>query len=167
VSSFLSPLELKYVEPWDFRNNGRWNPNDGTARWQLTAIFGYYSTHLAQAVYVPLGFRTDGASVPTIVAIYARYGNRYLRAAVLHDFLCRQGYIERETCDQVFLEAMRLENFLEEQAMVDSGIARDEINQVVASIDGRALEMYLAVCAYSKTGLWKNETHAPGFEPVA
>lgn len=167
MSAFLSALQMQYVAPWGFFNDGRWHPNTGTACWQLIAVFSYYSALLARVVEVPLGFRTDGASVPTLPLIYARYGNRYTPAAVLHDFLCRQGYVARETCDRVFLEAMRLENTLETQAMSHSNIDRDEIDRVAAALEGRAYEMYLAVRAYTETGLWKNETHAPGYTPIA
>lgn len=169
MSEFLSPLRVEYIEPWDYPNNGRWNANDGTAHWQLTDPLRYYSSLLKQAVEVMTGFRNDLASVPTLPLIYARYGNRYARPATVHDFLCRRiaPYVfPRATCDRVFLEAMRLENAMEIDAMHWSGVDAETIAARHAELDGRAVEMYLAVRVYSATGLWKNETDEPGFEPL-
>ena len=61
---------------------------------------------------VPCGFETDGASVPRLIPfISGWYVGRAISAAVLHDFLYREGkrlkMIESQAeADLVFLEAM-------------------------------------------------------------
>lgn len=169
MSEFLSPLRVEYVEPWDFPNNGTWNENDGTARWQLTEPLLYYSSLLKRMVEVPTGFRNDLASVPTLPLIYARYGNRYARPAAVHDFLCRrigERIVPRAKCDKVFLEAMRVENAMEIDAMIRSGVDPDRIAERKLELDALAREMYAAVYLYSASGRWKNETDEPGFNPI-
>lgn len=44
-----------------------------------------------QRLTVPMGFETDFASVPRIGAVYALFGNRAHRAAVVHDYLYSLG----------------------------------------------------------------------------
>lgn len=61
-------------------------------------------------IKVPAGFETDLASVPRVPIIYALWGARAHREAVIHDFLFRKdsdplmGFIE---ANKVFLEAMK------------------------------------------------------------
>lgn len=166
MSAFLTPLECRYIDPWRYWNNGGWHSNDGVDRWQLTSPFRYRSDLLRKTVEVPLGFRFDKASVPTLPFIYAAFGGRYTKPACVHDFLCRDKKIKREKADLVFLEAMRTENADEIQAMRDQGEDDDEIYERKAEIEGRAQMMYMAVAAYTKTGLWKGETDQPDFEPI-
>ena len=56
---------------------------------------------------VPVGFRTDFASVPRVLTwLLPRYG-LFTRAAILHDFLVRSGAIGRADADGLFRRAMR------------------------------------------------------------
>lgn len=58
-------------------------------------------------VVVPIGFISDGASIPWPVNIvFPRWGRKYRRPAVLHDFLLDIG-TRRSTADQIFREAMK------------------------------------------------------------
>lgn len=56
--------------------------------------------------HVPGGFRFDGASVPRIPFVYARYGGKALEAACLHDYLYKYHPVDRKTSDKAFLYAM-------------------------------------------------------------
>ncbi|CAL9377309.1 DUF1353 domain-containing protein [Streptomyces sp. enrichment culture] len=56
---------------------------------------------------VPVGFRTDFASVPTVfVWLIPRYGV-YTKAAIVHDYLCREAPVSRAEADGVFRRALR------------------------------------------------------------
>lgn len=56
---------------------------------------------------VPVGFRTDFASVPRLVTwLLPRYGV-YTRSAILHDFLWRTGATSRADADGIFRRSMR------------------------------------------------------------
>lgn len=59
-------------------------------------------------ITVPAGFVTDFASVPRGLWNLFPPQGQYSRAAVVHDFLYRCTDVDRELCDQVFLEAMQL-----------------------------------------------------------
>lgn len=157
-SAFLSPLRVELVCPWS---------SDGTGQWQLTRTFSYYSALLQRVVDVPLGFSTDFATVPKLPLVYLVHGGRYARPAVVHDFLCRQGYILRNRADRVFLEAMRVENAEELKALAASGADVSEIDERAQGLEARAYSMYLAVAFYTRTGRWKTEVDDPDYEPVA
>lgn len=55
---------------------------------------------------VPAGYRYDGASVPRIPFVYARYGNTAHEAACLHDYLYEFQPCARKQADKAFLETM-------------------------------------------------------------
>lgn len=62
---------------------------------------------------VPEGFQTNLASVPRIFYTLVPPFGRYTKAAVLHDYLCKQfhyGFVTRKLADEVFLEAMKVSN---------------------------------------------------------
>jgi hypothetical protein len=153
VSQFLTQLREELVDPY---------ANDGTGLWAPTEIFSYYSSRLKKRIDIPVGFVYDHASVPRLPLAYAVAGNRYHRPALIHDWLCRMRLCKRETADLVFLEAMMLQNREELAAMKAAGKDDEEMAARKAAIDGRAQLMYLAVAAYTKTGLWKSEVDAPG-----
>jgi hypothetical protein len=157
VSQFRSELRIRLACAW---------ANDGTGQWENLAPFLYYSTLLRRVIEIPVGFSFDGASVPKLPMAFALFGGRYWRAALIHDFLCRMRRISREKADLVFLEAMRLENEEEIQAMRAAGMDDDEIAARKANLEGRALSMYVGVAAFTKSGAWKTEVDKPGFEPI-
>jgi hypothetical protein len=65
-----------------------------------------YRTRLGEDVTAPVGFWTDGASVPRILwRIYPPFGE-YFRAAVVHDFMYYRGSFVRSKCDAIFKEAI-------------------------------------------------------------
>jgi hypothetical protein len=157
MSPFLSELCEKLVDPY---------AKDGTGLWQLTEDFQVYIRRLKRTETVPRFFVHDHASVPITPVLYAAFGNRYHRPAVVHDYQCRMRRIKRETVDKIFLDLMRAQNDDEIALMREQGIDDDEIIDRKARLEGRALAMYAAVAAYTKTGLWKTEVDKPGFNPI-
>ena len=63
-------------------------------------------TRNGQKFYLPTGFRFDGASVPRILwALFPPHG-RYVRAAMVHDYLYRTGIGTRKEADVEFRKIM-------------------------------------------------------------
>lgn len=76
--------------------------------WVLFEALVFDSDIIAGIVKVPVGFRTDFASVPRIPFIYSLFGNQSHSAAVIHDWLYSgQELISRKTADLIFKEAMK------------------------------------------------------------
>lgn len=85
---------------------------DDDTIWVLDSPLVYQSDILGR-VTAPAGFETDFASVPRLPIIYAAWGDRAHREAVIHDYLYRIDSIPPATFDQannVFLEAMNARN---------------------------------------------------------
>lgn len=57
---------------------------------------------------VPEGFNTDGASIPPLLwpVIGSPFRPRFVRAAVLHDWLYRTGTHTRSEADKIFREVL-------------------------------------------------------------
>lgn len=72
-------------------------------RWKLLQPLSYQYHSITFTA--PSGFVSDFASVPRIPIIFAIFGNRAHRAAVIHDYLYSIQY-DRSTADKVFLAAM-------------------------------------------------------------
>lgn len=125
---------------------------DGTGRWRLTKPLRYKCKLLKQTFIVPAGFEHDHASVPRTPLMFANFGNRYHRPAILHDYLCRYEAVPRDIADAIFLEAMRSQNADELRAMAAAGATDDELEERHAAIEGRAQMMYAAVALYSASG---------------
>ena len=101
MSQFITELEI------GLKNEGVW---------VLKKPLLYYSTLLKSKskqpqVAVPEGFECDLASVPRIPFVYAAWGGRVHREAVLHDYLYRidsNPVVSFSTANRVFLEAAEL-----------------------------------------------------------
>lgn len=69
-----------------------------------------YSVDGSALITVPVGFRTDFASIPNIaVAIFGRPSGEVAPPSVLHDFLYStkyEGSINRQEADNIFLQAL-------------------------------------------------------------
>jgi hypothetical protein len=88
--------------------------------WLVTKAFTYYVDFDTKKlrVEIPLGFLTDGASVPKIFWNIIPPWGRYGQAAIVHDWLCENLYfldendqkvpITRKRCDQTLYEAMQV-----------------------------------------------------------
>ena len=57
-------------------------------------------------ITVPMGFKTDLASVPRIFWVLLPPFGRYSQAAVIHDFLYHSGQFTRKESDKIFYELM-------------------------------------------------------------
>ena len=82
----------------------------GHNRWELVEGFIYHigSYPSENIIEVPPGFITDFASIPRIFwNILPPYG-KYGKAAVIHDFCYATAAYEREACDIIFLEGMKV-----------------------------------------------------------
>lgn len=105
MSSFTTPLVAEFED-------------DGIhyVIWQMFAfMIGALGTGIG--VSVPVGFRTDLASVPWWIRWLLPPNGKYGKAAVIHDYLCvyrkvmvgsEAVYITREMCDHIFFEAMEV-----------------------------------------------------------
>lgn len=70
-------------------------------------------------IVVPAGFIYDGASVPRVFTnIFPKSGERYDRAACLHDFLYATRMLDRKRCDEIFYEAMKFDKMTKWKAWV-------------------------------------------------
>lgn len=79
----------------------------GKAKWELTAPFEYHSLK-GDIIKVPVGFVTDGASIPKFAysLIGSHWSGEYARACVPHDWCYFKQLYSRKKCDKLFLEAM-------------------------------------------------------------
>lgn len=68
--------------------------------------FTFESARLGVTITVPVGFPTDGATVPRWPIVYWLFGNRAEEAAAIHDWLYRQQTTTRAEADAVFRDAM-------------------------------------------------------------
>lgn len=68
-----------------------------------------YTTKKGITYTVPVGFITDGASIPKIFWswIGSPYTGHYRRAALIHDYLYFTQIARRSYADRIFLEAMK------------------------------------------------------------
>lgn len=72
--------------------------------WQLMDDFYF------EGLVVPKGFITDFASIPQFLWSILPPTGSYTKAAVLHDYLYKNGYsigFNRKSCDDMFLSAMQ------------------------------------------------------------
>lgn len=74
----------------------------------VASDFRYWSAALSREITVPAGATTDGPSIPVMLAPLVGGGMLGLRAAVIHDWLCRSNQVLRTEADRVFLEALRV-----------------------------------------------------------
>lgn len=87
--------------------------------WVVTKPFSFYigDKHSGRWVHVPIGFMTDGASVPRMLWSFIPPWGVYGQAVILHDFLCEYlsitvdglpADITRQYADELFDEAMKV-----------------------------------------------------------
>lgn len=103
MSAFTGSLDVRHLDA-DWRI------------WELIEPLVYEVGYLGsgRTIIVPVGFQTDGASVPRFLWWCLSPTGPWLRAAALHDFLCRSIAAgaphpeapTRRAADAVFLEAM-------------------------------------------------------------
>ena len=68
-----------------------------------------YTTNKGKEWIVPIGFLTDGASIPKIAwsIVGSPLTGRYTKAAVVHDQFYALVNVKRSYADKIFLEAMK------------------------------------------------------------
>ena len=81
----------------------------GAGQWELTAPFEYHSD-IGSIIEIPIGFVTDGASIPKIFrpVIGSPWGGLYVKATLPHDWLYYKKTFTRRKTDAIFLEAMKV-----------------------------------------------------------
>lgn len=65
-----------------------------------------YESDIGGLITVPIGFKTDFASVPRIGWIYALLGDIAHQPAVIHDACYYYAWYSKEIADKILLEAM-------------------------------------------------------------
>lgn len=87
---------------------------DGTVT--LEEPLSYYDQQSGVVIRVPAGFNSDLASVPQVLQSLAPKFGRHNRAALIHDWLYRNGgrpsdyssmRLGRAACDRIFLDVMK------------------------------------------------------------
>lgn len=104
-------------------------PDD--ADWELAQrSLIYRSKVLGMDIHVPVGFKTDLASIPRLFRPFFKVNGKHRYAAVVHDFLyylkgvLPEGIeLSRKKADKVFLEAMK-----------DSGVGWFKRNSMYAAV---------------------------------
>ena len=78
--------------------------------WVIQRDFGYDvgSEGSAEAVDVPIGFKTDFTSVPRFLWSLLPQWGTYGHAAVIHDFCYWHQHYSRKRSDEIFREAMKV-----------------------------------------------------------
>ena len=74
--------------------------------WALQKRLQYYSQVVGRWIIVPLGFVTDGCSVPRVPGVFLLAGDKAEEAGYLHDWLYTSQMFPREVADQVLREAV-------------------------------------------------------------
>lgn len=83
----------------------------GAKRFHLSKPLMFYSGILNKHIVVPVGFKTDFASIPWFLQSLIQVNGPHIHAAVVHDYLCVHGKdveISQQDADLVFLEAMKV-----------------------------------------------------------
>lgn len=80
----------------------------------------YYDNRSKQVFVIPVGFISDGASIPQF--LWSVMGHPFQadvrKAAVLHDFLYRHQVVRRKVADQMFYDALCEEGLNENKAQM-------------------------------------------------
>lgn len=80
----------------------------GRAKWKTLTMLQFSSYVAGRVLTVLPGFVTDFGSVPRLPFMYSLFGDVGHYSAVLHDYLCRNGY-DRAVADKVYREALEAE----------------------------------------------------------
>ncbi len=80
----------------------------GPQIWKLVLSFIYDNP--PDRVVVPVGFISDGASIPRIAQslIGGPWSGRYSESAVIHDYLYETMPITKRKADRIFLDGMKI-----------------------------------------------------------
>ena len=80
----------------------------GKNLWGVKESFEYHvGTYPSKEIIkVPIGFRTDFASIPRIFWFIISPIDKHGKAAVIHDYCYAEALYSKKRCDEIFLEAM-------------------------------------------------------------
>ena len=81
-------------------------PQSDGVNWKIHEQFQYESDVLDTTITIPVGFVTDGASIPKFFWNIIQPTGPYFRAAVIHDYLYRWQKFTRRQSDNALLEGM-------------------------------------------------------------
>ena len=82
---------------------------EGRRIYRLLKDFTFTSEEYG-VITVPAGFKTDFASVPTIVRSVFPTDGKYMEAAIVHDYYYAYGIGTKKLADRIFKHAMKLSN---------------------------------------------------------
>lgn len=88
-----------------FLNDAALVPLHDGKNWRLSNQLQFEPDGL-MPIIVPEGFVTDLASVPRLFWNILPPFGEYTEAAIVHDWLYRNNFFDRETCDKVLLQGM-------------------------------------------------------------
>ncbi len=80
--------------------------------WVVNKAFDYHvgSEESKEVISIPVGYVTDGASIPRFLwSIVGHPLAEYAQSAVVHDIIYGDKRYTRKKCDQIFLEAMKVQ----------------------------------------------------------
>lgn len=66
----------------------------------------FHSIKYKVKITCPVGFISDGPSVPRVPLLYFLFGHRGKRGAVVHDWLYRNKMFPRDVCDDIYRESL-------------------------------------------------------------
>ena len=114
--------------------------------WRVTQNFRYYFDDPTHNTYVevPVGYLTDGASVPRFFWDLLPPWGSYGQAAVLHDFLCENLYCMKDNV-KTALTRVQADDALKD-AMVALNVPRWKRNVIFLSV-----AIYVKVCRIKGT----------------
>jgi len=90
-----------------FRSKGVHTVTSESGLFELTEVVSYHSRKFDEFVTVPIGFKTDFASIPRIARVLINRNGKSREAAVVHDYLYKRHIYSRKIADHIFLEAMQ------------------------------------------------------------
>lgn len=104
---FLNSLKIEQVL------DGAGKPAKGGRAWRLLEPLRYQEFIGGPVLEIPVGYITDGASVPRWFWWFSPpLSGRYARAAVVHDYGCDNSPHKQEHHDKMFMECMEADGVI-------------------------------------------------------
>lgn len=100
MSSFTKPLIVSIEQ----------KEHKGRGIYKLAETFEYHIGYLGSGsiISVPVGFQTDGVSIPGILRAWFPTAGKAGKAAVIHDYMLYTGQYGKKMAAEIFLEAMHI-----------------------------------------------------------
>lgn len=94
MGKFLGDLNLRWV-----------GVINKTVIWELLTPLSYI-TNSNITIIVPIGFRTDLASIPRILWVFLPPDWKYTKAAIIHDYLLENSDLSTQQINRIFQDGM-------------------------------------------------------------